>query len=122
MVKPEVHDTKSTGATCASNKDKILRTDKNHDHGKKDELSIKNRSENKKYRDKEKVKVNIKSNQDIFQMTIFMIPGNYETAETPVITTSQAEGAKLSENLDNENDDTDEDESEKTPPVTDERN
>ena len=29
MVKPEVPDTKSTGATCASNKDKILRTDKN---------------------------------------------------------------------------------------------
>ena len=51
-------------------------------------------------------------------MTIFMIPGNYETAETPVITTSQAEETRLSENLDNDNDDTDEDESEKTPPNT----
>ena len=114
MVKPEIHDTNSTGATCASNKDKIIRADKSHDHGKKEVLIIKNGSENKKYRDK--TKLNIISNPNLFQMNYFMIPGNCETAETPVITTSQVEETRLSENLDN--DDTDEDENEQTPPNT----
>ena len=78
MVKPEVHDTESTGATCASNKDKILNTDRNYDHGTKDVLSLeKTESEIKKYHDKENEKLKliiINSKNDKFQMLIFMNP------------------------------------------------
>ena len=35
MTKPEVHEYKSTGATCALDKDKIQMTEIIHDHGKK---------------------------------------------------------------------------------------
>ena len=51
MVKPEVRDRNSTGATCASNKDKTLRTDKNHDQGENNVLSLKHGSENKEHCD-----------------------------------------------------------------------
>ena len=95
MVKPEVHNYKSTGATCATDKYKIQRTEKNHDHGKNwITISSKNGSENlidhenrhlnKGYNNFEKV-----------QMMIFENPGGCESAETPVISTTMVEETKL---------------------------
>ena len=47
MAKPEVHDYKSTGATCALDKDKIQMKELIHDYGKKIVLiSVKNEREN----------------------------------------------------------------------------
>ena len=72
MVKPEVRNTNSTGASCASKKDKTIRVTKTHDNGGNKVITIKNGSENKKYRDK--IKANIISNPNLFQMNCFMIP------------------------------------------------
>ena len=115
MVKPEVHDTNSTGATCASNKDKTIRVAKSNDNGETKIITIKNGSENKKHRDK--LKANVITNSNLFQMNFLRIPGNHEPAETPVTPTTQDESTRLSENHDND-DTEEEDEDEHPPPDT----
>ena len=115
MIKPEVHDSNSKGATCASNKDKTIRVAKSNDNGGEKVITIKNGSENKKYRDK--IKANIISNPNLFQMNYFMIPGNCESSETPVTPNTQDESKRLSENYDND-DKEKEDETEHPPPDT----
>ena len=74
MNKPEVHDTNSRGATCASNKEKNLRVLRN-----KNEIGTKLTTENE--REYISVKVKIKpikvTNPDIFQMQYLQIPGTH---------------------------------------------
>ena len=123
MVKPEVHDYKSIGATCALDKDKIQRTEKIHGHGNNwITIPSKNGSENIKYR--ENRHLNKGYNYDKFQMMIFENPGGCESAETPVISTTMVEETTLPRNSyieeddDEVTDDNDEGESNNTPPNT----
>ena len=79
MDKPEVQDYKSTGATCAPDKDKIQRTEIIHDHEQNwITISSKNGSENIK--DRENRHLNKGYNYDKFQMMIFENPGGCESA------------------------------------------
>ena len=102
MVKPEVLDTNSKGATCASDKDKNLRVLKvKNNSGTK--ITTKNGSESKQ---RAKVKPNLYKKPDFFQMQYLMIPGTLELSETSVTPTTQNGSTRLSENSDK--DETDE--------------
>ena len=123
MAKPEVHHYKSTGATCALDKDKIQMTEIIHDHGKKliiipakngrgNFVDLENRHLNEGY-----------NNLDIFQTMLFKNPGGCKRVETPVIPTTMVEETKLPKNSYTEEDDDevtdDKDEGESnTPPNT----
>ena len=64
MVKPEVHDTNSKGATCASDKDKTIRVAKSNDNGETKIITSKNGSENKH---RAKIKTNLIMNRNYFR-------------------------------------------------------
>ena len=114
MDKPEVHNYKSTGATCAL--DKIQLTEIIHDHGKNwITISSKNGSENLIDRENRHFKKGY-NNFDKFQMMIFKNPGGCESAETPVISTTMEKETTLPRNSYTAEDD-DEGES-NTPPNT----
>ena len=94
MSKPEVYDSNSRGATCASNKDKNLRV-----------LRIKNESGTKvttkngrEFIQSAKVKPIIITNPDFFQMQYLQIPGTHEPSETPVTPTTKKGSTRVLEN------------------------
>ena len=82
MAKPEVHDYKSKGATCALDKDKIQTEELIHDHGEKIVIiSVKNGRENLVNCEKRHL-MNRYNNPSIFETMLFENPG-CDRVETP---------------------------------------
>ena len=98
MVKLEVHDTNSTGATCSYNKEKKQRVLRN-----KNEIGTKLTNENER-ENMTSVKGKIKpikiTNPEFFQMQYLPIPGTHEPSEPPVTPTTKKGSTRVSENSD----------------------
>ena len=94
MAKPEVHNYKSTGATCALDKDKITTKELIQYHEQKIALSSeKNKSEKVTNRDNLHLKDRY-NNKNLFQNMLFENIG-YNRGETPVIPYTRMEETKL---------------------------